>query len=56
MAGSGNTVMKLIYDVGMKDGKLGEASAMGIVYLLLLFLILGAVIGIVNKFVFYEDR
>ena len=56
MAGTDNTIMNTIYDAGMVQGKLGEAAAMGIIYLLLVFIILGLVIMICNRFVFYEDK
>lgn len=53
-AGSTNSVMAAITDMGASN--LGKSAAMGLIYFSIIFIVMGILIGIINKFVFYENK
>jgi ABC-type sugar transport system permease subunit len=56
LAGSTNTMVMEIYDITMGQARFGYGAAMGLLYFGIVFAILGLVIVIINRFVFYENR
>lgn len=55
LAGTSNTMITEIYEVTMSQARFGMGSAMSILYLGIIFIILGIIISIINRFVFYEN-
>ena len=45
-----------MYDTALKQNQFGFSSAMGLIYFSLIFIVVGFVIFIMSKFVYYEDR
>ena len=56
LGGSSNAVIMDMYDTALKQNQFGYSSAMGLIYFSLIFLVVGLVIFIMSKFVYYEDR
>lgn len=56
LGGSSNAVIMDMYDTALKQNQFGYGSAMGLIYFSLIFLVVGSVIFIMSKFVYYEDR
>ena len=56
LGGSGNAVIVEMYNTAMKNNQFGYSSAMGLIYFSLIFLIVGIVIFVMSRFVYYEDR
>lgn len=56
LAGVSNTMINDIYTTTMKDMEFGLGSSMGVMYLLVVLFFLSALMLIVNKFVFYENK
>lgn len=56
LGGSTNAVIMDMYDTALKQNQFGYSSAMGLIYFSLIFLVVGLVIFIMSKFVYYEDR
>ena len=56
LGGSSNAVIMDMYDTALKQNQFGYSSAMGLIYFSLIFLVVGSVIFIMSKFVYYEDR
>ena len=50
-----NAVINTLYSLAMENGNYGLSAAMGLLYFVIIFLILGIVFFVVNKFVFYEE-
>ena len=50
-----NSIVNKLYNLAMGDSNYGLSSAMGLVYFIIIFAILGVVFAIVNHFVFYEE-
>lgn len=50
-----NAVINTLYSLAMENGNYGLSAAMGLMYFVIIFLILGIVFFVVNKFVFYEE-
>ena len=56
LGGSANAVIMDMYDTALKQNQFGYSSAMGLIYFTLIFIVVGFVIFIMSKFVYYEDR
>ena len=51
-----NTIINTLYSLAMDSGNYGLSAAMGLIYFLIIFIILGAVFFVINRFVFYEEN
>ncbi|MFQ8951702.1 MAG: carbohydrate ABC transporter permease [Oscillospiraceae bacterium] len=56
LGGASNAVIMDMYDTALKQNQFGFSSAMGLIYFSLIFIVVGFVIFIMSKFVYYEDR
>lgn len=50
-----NAIINTLYSLAMQNGNYGLSAAMGLIYFSIIFVILGIVFFVVNKFVFYEE-
>ena len=53
---SGNVIMTLVYDLGIKQNKAGIASSMSWLYSLVVLVFLGLATLIMRRFVFYQEK
>ena len=51
-----NTIVNSLYRLSILESKYGLSSAMGFVYFVVIFAILGVAMFLISKIVFYEDR
>ncbi len=51
-----NTIVNSLYRLSILESKYGLSSAMGLVYFVVIFAILGVAMFLISKIVFYEDR
>jgi ABC-type sugar transport system permease subunit len=56
LSGENNPVISNIYQITMMQGRNAWGSAMGTLYFAIIFVLLGIVIYIISKVVYYEDR
>lgn len=55
MGSEKNTLVNHLYTLSMDQFKYGLSAAMGLVYFCVMFLVLGLLLLIVSRFVFYEE-
>lgn len=56
LGGATNSVIMSMYDTALRQNQFGYSSAMGLIYFALIFAVVGLVIFVMSKFVYYEDR
>ena len=56
MGNPNNQIVNKLYDMSMREYKYGLSSAMGTIYFGIIIAVLGIVIFLISKGVFYEDR
>lgn len=56
LGGSTNTVIMDMYQTALSQNQFGYSSAKGLIYFSLIFAVVGLVIFVLSKFVYYEDR
>ena len=56
LGNSKNTIINKMYTLAMTNGNYGLSAAMGLVYFIIIFAILGIVFTVLNRFVFYEEN
>lgn len=56
LGGASNAVIMDMYDTALKQNQFGFSSAMGLIYFSLIFIVVGFVIFIMSKFVYYRSE
>ena len=53
---SGNGIMTMIYNLGIKQNKAGIASAMSWIYSIIVLAFLGLATLLMKRFIFYQEK
>lgn len=56
LAGANNTVVDQISNMATQNANYTRSSAMGVIYFAIIYIVLGIVLYVMSKFVYYEDR